>query len=44
MGSVVVLLYALSLALSSSLYDCLGEERQELADGTPLVERETLDI
>jgi hypothetical protein len=44
MRGVIVLLYALALALRSSLYDCLGEECQELADGTSLVERETRDI
>lgn len=44
MGSVIVLLYTLTLALRSSLYDCLGKECQKLADRTSLVERETRDI
>lgn len=44
MGCMVVLLHALTLTLCCSVDYGLGEERQELADGASLVERETRDV
>lgn len=44
MGSIVVFLHALTLTLCCSVDYGLGEERQELADGASLVERETRDV
>ena len=44
MGRMVVLLHALTLTLCGSVDYGLGEERQELADGTSLVEREARDV
>lgn len=44
MRGVVILLYTLSLALCCSLYHRLAEERQELANRSLLVERETGDV
>lgn len=41
MGCMVVLLYALTLALCRPVDYGLGEERQEFIDGASLVERET---